>query len=160
IGITVALACDIFLTIAIYQRPVLLEGLLRWVLYCPCLLVLRAGARQALRASGLWTLHTLIVAGPGEIAAAEAALTSDPALGYQLVGTVTPRHAAALPDEELSQLLTERGADFAVLTAGGEVPIAEQAVLGALRRLGLPIALVPGLRGLPVTGFRQHYFLG
>ena len=32
--------------------------------------------------------------------------------------------------------------------------------LDSLRRLGIPIALVPGLRGLPVTGFRQHYFLG
>ena len=31
----VALACDIFLTVAIYDRPVVLEGLLRWIMYCP-----------------------------------------------------------------------------------------------------------------------------
>jgi undecaprenyl-phosphate galactose phosphotransferase len=36
----------------------------------------------------------------------------------------------------------------------------ERAALDSLRRLGVPMALVPGLRGLPVAGFRQHYFLG
>ena len=90
---TVALACDIFLTVAIYDHPVLLEGLLRWVLYCPSLLLLRCVARQLLRAGGLWSLHTLIIATPGELPTAEAALVSDPALGYSIVGTITPAHA-------------------------------------------------------------------
>lgn len=156
----VALACDIFLTVAIYDRPVVLEGLLRWIIYCPCLLLLRTAARRMLRISGLWALRTLIVTAPGEIAAAEAALTSDPALGYTLVGSVTPGHAASLTDDELAALLTTRGADFVVITAGNDEAQAEHAAFDSLRRLGLPIALVPGLRGLPVTGFRQHYFLG
>ncbi len=160
LAIIVALACDTFLTIAIYGRPVVLEGLLRWVIYCPCLLLLRAGTRQVLRACGLWALQTLIVAPPGEMAAAEAALTSDPALGYTLVGSVTASHAASLSDDELDRLVSQRRADFVVITAGSDEAQAEHAVLDSLRRLGLPIALVPGLRGLPVTGFRQHYFLG
>ena len=46
IAIIVALACDIFLTIAVHDRPVQLEGLLRWVLLCPCLLLLRTTARK------------------------------------------------------------------------------------------------------------------
>jgi hypothetical protein len=33
-------------------------------------------------------------------------------------------------------------------------------LLDALRRGGVPIALVPFLQGLPVVGFRQHYFVG
>ncbi len=160
VATTVALACDIFLTIAIYDRPVLLEGLLRWVIYCPCLLLLRAAARRVLRICGLWSLRTLIVAAPGEMAAAEAALTSDPALGYTLVGSVAPRHAASLSDDELLELLAARGADFVVITTNADETPAEHAVFDSLRRLGLPIALVPGLRGLPVAGFRQHYFLG
>ena len=53
IATIVALACDIFLTVAIYDRPVLLEGLLRWILYCPCLLLLRAAARRMLRVLGV-----------------------------------------------------------------------------------------------------------
>jgi undecaprenyl-phosphate galactose phosphotransferase len=156
----VALACDTFLTIAIYDRPVMLEGLLRWVIYCPSLLLLRAASRQVLRTCGLWALQTLIVATSNEMAAAEAALTSDPALGYIMVGCVTPSHAASLSDDELDHLVSQRHADFVVITAGNDEAQAEHAVLDALRRLGLPIALVPGLRGLPVAGFRQHYFLG
>ena len=113
-----------------------------------------------LRVLGLWALRTLIVAIPGEMAAAEAALSSDPALGYTLVGSVTPGHAASLSDDDLLGLLAGRGADFVVITAGSDETESEHAALDSLRRLGIPIALVPGLRGLPVTGFRQHYFLG
>jgi undecaprenyl-phosphate galactose phosphotransferase len=160
IATIVALACDIFLTVAIFNRPVMLEGLLRWILFCPSLLLLRAAARRVLQASGLWALRTLVVAAPSAMAAAEAALTSDPALGYLLVGSMTPRHAASLSDDALLVLLAKHGADFVVITAGTDEAPAEHAAFDSLRRLGLPIAIVPGLRGLPVTGFRQHYFLG
>src|SRR6478672_6366705 len=112
-----------------------------------------------LRVSGLWALRTLIVAVPGEMAAAEAALSSDPALGYTLVGSVTPGHAASLSDDELLGLLAGRGADFVVITAGSDETESEHVALDSLRRVGIPIALVPGLRGLPVTGFRQHYLV-
>jgi len=160
IATAVALACDMFLTIAIYDRPVMLEGLLRWTFYCPCLLLLRAGTRQVLRGFGLWSLRTLIIAPPSEIAAAEAALISDPALGYRPVGTIMPDKAASLQDDELVDLILTRDADFVVISIGGGDPEAERVVLDALRRTGLPMALVPTLRGLPVIGFRQHYFLG
>jgi UDP-galactose-lipid carrier transferase len=160
IATAIALACDMFLTIAIYDRPVMLEGLLRWVLYCPCLLLLRAGTRQLLRSGGLWSLRTLIIASPGEIVAAEAALTSDPALGYSPIGMIRPEHAASLRDEELVELVTARNADFVVIAIGDGEPEAERIVLDGLRRTGLPLAVVPSLRGLPVIGFRQHYFLG
>jgi Undecaprenyl-phosphate galactose phosphotransferase WbaP len=160
VAITVALACDIFLTIAVYDRPVQLEGLLRWVLFCPCLLAMRTAARQSLRAAGLWTLRTLIVAGPGEIESARAALTSDPALGYSLVGSVSPENAVTLRDDELLHMVAMYGADFVVVSVGGSDPEAERSVLGALRRADLPIALVPTMEELPVIGFRQHYFLG
>jgi len=160
VATAVALACDIFLTIAVYQQPVQLEGLLRWVLICPWLLVLRTATRGMLRAAGLWSLRTLIVAAESEVEAARAALTSDGALGYRLVGTVSLDAAASLQDSDLLQTVTAYGSDFIVVTVGGGEPEAERLVLGALRRTGLPIALVPALQGLPVVGFRQHYFLG
>ena len=56
----VALACDIFMTVAIYERPVLLERL-RGALYCPCLLVLRMAMRHILRSAGPWSRRTPIV---------------------------------------------------------------------------------------------------
>ena len=160
VGTAVALSCDTFLTIAIYSRPVLVEGLLRWVLFCPCLLILRMATRGVLRAVGLWSLRTLIVAGAAEIESTRAALSSDTALGYQLVGAVTSEIAAALPDSDLVAMISARDADFVVVAIGGGNPQAERAVLSALRRTGLSIGLVPALRGLPVIGFRQHYFLG
>src|ERR1700722_19265101 len=39
-GCAIALACDIFLTVAVYNRPVEIESLLRWIFFCPCLLLL------------------------------------------------------------------------------------------------------------------------
>jgi Undecaprenyl-phosphate galactose phosphotransferase WbaP len=160
IATAIAMACDVFLTVAIYEQPVLLEGLLRWVLLGPCLLLSRAAIRQILRATGLWSLRTLIMAPPSEIETARAALMSDATLGYTVVGAVAPVRAALLSDEEWLDLLAERGADFGVIAVGSGEPRAEQSVLSALRRTGLPIALVPALRGMPVAGFRQHYFLG
>jgi len=160
IAALVALACDAFLTIAVYDRPLRPEGVLRWVLLCPCLLVARTLAREALRASGLWSLDTLIVADPGDLHAATAALRSDPALGYKVVGTIRPDTAAALRDHELPRLVKERGFDFVIAAVGGARPDQESAVIGALRRGGVAIGLVPVLPALPVTGFRRHYFLG
>lgn len=160
IGTAVALACDIFLTIAIYNLPVTLEGLLRWVLYCPCLLLLRAATRQMLRGIGLWSMRTLIVAPPGERTTAEAALTSDPELGYRPVGMISPGRAALLRDDQLLGLIAARAADFVVITIGAGDADAERVVLDAFRRTGLPMAVMPTLRGMPVAGFRQHYFLG
>lgn len=156
----VALACDTFLSIAIYNQPVQIEGLLRWLFFAPSLLLLRMSARTVLQLTGLWTLHTLIVADANERESARDALTSDPALGYRVIGTVSPRAAASLPDVELLQMVAARGANFVVVSVGGGDLQAEHAVLGALRRTGLPLALVPAVRGMPVIGFRQHYFLG
>jgi undecaprenyl-phosphate galactose phosphotransferase len=160
VATAVALACDIFLTVAIYGRPLQPEGLLRWVLVCPCLLLLRTATRHVLSAAGVWSLHTLIVAPPGEIEAAQAALTSDPALGYSVVGTLAPEAAASLGDDEILNLVAARGAEFVVMVVRGGEAAAGCAVLDALRRSGVPIALVPFLQGLPVVGFRQHYFVG
>jgi UDP-galactose-lipid carrier transferase len=161
IATLVALACDTFLTVAIYQQPVEIEALLRWVLFPPALLLLRMVARGGLRGAGLWSLRTLIVADADERELARDALTSDSALGYRVIGTVTPQAAAAMEDAQLLDMIAAQGADFVVVAAGGGGdPEAEHAVLHALRRTGLPLALVPALRGLPVIGFRQHYFLG
>lgn len=156
----IALSCDTFLSVAIYNQPVQIEGLLRWVFFAPSLLLLRMAARGALQFTGLWTLHTLIIADATERESARDALTSDPALGYSVIGTVSARAAASLRDVELLHMVAVRGADFVVVSVGGGDPHAEHAVLGALRRTGLPLALVPAVRGMPVIGFRQHYFLG
>jgi undecaprenyl-phosphate galactose phosphotransferase len=157
-GTAVALACDIFLTIAVYHRPVQIEGLLRWVLYCPFLLLFRTGVREILRSCGVWSLNTLIIANQGRTEQARAALMSDSGLGYELVGSVDLADAAALDDYELLDLLHDHAADFVVVTVGSGQREAERSVIAALRRADRPIALVPELEGLPVVGLRQHHF--
>ncbi len=160
IAIVVAFAGDAFLTLAIYDRPLQLEGLLRWALVCPCLLLARWLAREALRSAGLWSLDTLVVANPGDLAAATAALRSDPALGYKVAGTMRPAAAAALRDHELVRMVAERGFDFVVAAVGSDRPDQEGAVIRALHRGGVSIGLVPVMPELSVAGFRRHYFVG
>ena len=130
IATLVALACDTFLTVAIYQQPAQVEALLRWVLFAPALLLLRMVARGGLRAAGLWSLRTLIVADSDERELARDALTSDAALGYRVIGTVTPQAAAAMEDAQLLDMIAAQGADFVVVAVGGGGdPEAEHAVL-------------------------------
>ena len=160
IAVIVAFACDAFLTLAVYDQPLLLEGLLRWALLCPCLLLARWLAREGLRATGLWSLDTLIVANPGDLAAATAALRSEPALGYKVVGTIRPATAASLRDHELVRMVKERGFHFVVAAVGGDRPDQESTVIRALHRGGISIGLVPVLPELPVANFRRHYFVG
>ncbi len=160
IAIVVAFACDAFLTIAVYGQPLQPEGVLRWALFCPCLVLARWLAREALRAAGLWSLDTLVVANPGDLGAATEALRSDPNLGYKIVGTIRPATAAAMRDHDLVRLISERRYDFVVAAVGGERPDQESAVIRALHRSGVSLGLVPVLPELPVAGFRRHYFVG
>ncbi len=157
-GCAIALACDTFLTVAVYDRPVEVESLLRWIFFCPCLLLLRAGVREMLNAAGLWTINTLVVAGPGVFAQARAALLSDRAMGYQLVGAIELGAAAALGDDELLDLINDRGAEFVVVGVGTGDMAAERTVIGTLRRARRSLALIPAMEGLPVVGLRQHHF--
>lgn len=157
-AVAIALACDTFLTVAVYNRPVQIEGMLRWVLYCPLLLLFRSGVRQMLRSCGLWSLNTLIIATRAVAQQARAALQSDPHLGYELVGSVELTEAAALSDVDLLEVLDERGADFVVVAVGSGYPSAERSIIAALRRASRPIALVPAMEGLPVVGLRPHHF--
>lgn len=157
-GCAIALACDTFLTIAVYSRPVEVEGLLRWVFFCPCLVLLRSGVRELLNACRLWTINTLVIADPSLYAQARAALLSDRAMGYQLVGAIDLTAASALGDADLLELINERGAEFVVVGVGTGNMLAERNVIAALRRARRSLALMPALEGLPVVGLRQHHF--
>ena len=157
-GCAVALACDIFLTVAVYDRPVEVEGLLRWVFFCPCLMLLRAGTRETLNMCGLWAVNTLVIADPGVYAQARAALLSDRAMGYRLVGAIERGAAAALAEDELLALINERDAAFVVVGVGTGDMAAERRIIATLRRAHRRLALLPAMEGLPVVGLRQHHF--
>lgn len=157
-GCAIALAGDTFITVAMYGRPVDVEGLLRWVFFCPCLILARAIIRELLNLCGFWTINTLVIAEPGAFAQARAALLSDRSLGYQLVGAIELEAASALDENDLTGLMRERGAEFVVVGVGTGNIAAERHIIGSLRRARLPLALMPALEGLPVVGLRQHHF--
>lgn len=158
-GAAIGLASDTFITIAVYDRTVTVEALLRWVLWVPCLVLVRTGARHVLQVAGAWTLKTIVIASAAVQEEARAAFLSDRALGYSLAGSLDLDDAAALTEYDLLSEVERQGAEFVVVAVSGAHP-AERMVIATLRRSRLPIAIVPALDGLPVVGFRQHYFLG
>ncbi len=160
LGAAVALACDTFITVAVYRQPIGVEPLLRWMIFAPSALALRAGARALLRAVSLWPIDTLIIAGAAVVEQAKAALLSDRGLGYRFAGALDLDEAVRLGDDDLITAIDAREAEFVVVAVSGSTPAAERAVIAALRRARLPLAIVPALDGLPVVGFRQHYFFG
>lgn len=160
LGSTVALAADAFITVALYGNPIDAEAMLRWVLFVPSVLVARAIVRTVLDACGIWAIETLVVASPLVLGQAKAALTSEPRLGYRLAGALDVEAAAALGEDDLLTRIAAQRAEFVVVAVSGGSPAAERAVIEALRRARVPMAIVPAIEGLPVIGFRQHYFLG
>ena len=160
LGAAVALAADTFLIVALYGQPLGVEALLRWVIFPPVALALRAGARALLRAAGVWSIETLIIAGAAVLDEVSAALMSDSGLGYHLAGALDLDEAASLSEEELIAAIDAQGVEFVVVAVSGRRPSAEHAVVSALSRARLQIAIMPALEGLPVVGFRQHYFVG
>ena len=116
----VALACDIFLTVAIYDRPVATRRPAALGARLPMPAAAARCGPRVLHLSGIWTLRTLIVASPRKSRQREAALTSDPALGYKLAGIDrarrTPRRLAT---RNCWTCWSQRGAEFVVIVAGG-----------------------------------------
>ena len=159
-GVAVAFLTDSFIRSDLYSAPPGLEEMLRWVLFVPCLLVLREAARAGLQARGLWGMKTLIVGDGEAVAGARAALSSDPGLGYDVVGAMSLQRAMS---HRLAaggiEALRSFGAEFVVVAMSGGNPAAENAVAAGLARARVPFAMVPALDGVPVTGVDKHYFL-
>ncbi len=159
-GVFVAFLGDAFLRASVYAAPVGLQDAIRWALFVPLLVLLRQGAQAGLQARGLWTLRTLIVGEPAAVQSARAALTSEAALGYEVVGSVGLHQALA---QRLgaagAAALREFGAEFVVVAMSGHDPAAENQVAATLARAQVPFALVPAFEGIPVTGITKQYFL-
>ncbi|MBV8095886.1 MAG: undecaprenyl-phosphate galactose phosphotransferase WbaP [Acetobacteraceae bacterium] len=158
-GVFIAFLCDCFIRVAVYGLTFVFEGVARWLVFAPCILLTRQTARCALRACGLWTLRTLMVGERSAISSARAALLSEPGLGYDLAGII-PLEAISVKQfaDPWPGILSEYGAEFVVVGVGAGYPETERAVVLSLARNQVPFALVPALDGLPVTGFRNQYF--
>jgi hypothetical protein len=100
-----------------------------------------------------WSRIGAQVAVPGEMAAAEAALSSDPALCYALVGSVMPSHAASLSDDDLLGVCR-----FSRLLRAAFDQIAGIILLVLMAPLLLVLATLVGADGGPA--FYRHRRIG
>ena len=160
IGATaVAFTADGIIKLEIYGFPFGLEGMMRWVLFVPALLAGRQTARTLLDICGCWKLRTLMIGEPSAVDCARSALQSEPALGYDIVGTLDLDQLGD-PDgvSSWADVLEFYDAEFVVLALGQGDFAKERALVAALARARVLFAIVPAIEGLPVLGFSQHYF--
>ncbi len=155
----IAFAADGVITVAVYGAVFGYESMMRWVLFVPAALAARQATRAALDSLGLWSLRTILVGESLAVDKAKAALESEPALGYDIIGVVDLAFLED-PDDEVTwrRILQARDTPFVVVAFGNAEAAKERAVVAALSRARVPFALVPIFDGLPVLGFSQQYF--
>jgi Undecaprenyl-phosphate galactose phosphotransferase WbaP len=159
-GTAFAFAADGLISVVLYRAEFGNVGMLRWLLFVPLALALRQAARLLFGARGGWRVRTLIIGEPQTAAGVDAALRSEPALGYDLIGNLAPAAAPAPEDVPgWMRLLAARKVQLVVVLLGGGDAGEMRAIAAMLARARVPLAVVPAMEGLPVRGFSQNYFL-
>jgi Undecaprenyl-phosphate galactose phosphotransferase WbaP len=158
-AMVVAFVADGIIMVDVYHGVFGYESMMRWVLFVPAILAARQATRATLDSFGLWSLRTILVGESSAVDRAKAALESEPALGYEIVGEVDLAYLDD-PDDEAAwqRVLKARDTPFVVVALGNADAAKERAAVAALSRARISFALVPTFEGLPVLGFSQHYF--
>jgi Undecaprenyl-phosphate galactose phosphotransferase WbaP len=160
IGATaIGFAIDAILNILVSGQRMEPYDVIVWLLFVPTLLAGRQATRALLNLCGCWTLRTVIIGEPSVAASAIDALRSEPALGYEVVGSIDMANVGD-PDPQGSWLdvLRSYNAEFVIVALGGGKVVQESIVTSTLMRLRISFAAMPNLGGLPVIGFNQDYF--
>ncbi|KAA0586603.1 undecaprenyl-phosphate galactose phosphotransferase WbaP (plasmid) [Azospirillum oryzae] len=159
LGCILMLLCDGFLMFALKVDFSRLWLVLTWMVSAAVLPLGRRVVAALLDACGCWRIPVLIVGSGEEADDASYALRSEPSLGYDILGTVplsalldtvTGRSWAALYETHKAQLV--------VLALSSAECVEDSDLITDLVCEGLPFAIVPPLRGLPVLGFDRFYF--
>jgi Undecaprenyl-phosphate galactose phosphotransferase WbaP len=155
-----AFVADGLTSVALYHAQFGVECMLRWLIFVPAALALRQTVRSLLGMYGFGSLRTLVV-GDHELAnEVEAALRSEPALGYELIGRLSPGAAPRADDASgWSRLLAARRVQLVVMLLGGAQAREMRAIAATLAQARVPLAVVPAMDGLPVHGFNPYYFI-
>ncbi|WP_431860976.1 undecaprenyl-phosphate galactose phosphotransferase WbaP [Azospirillum sp.] len=161
VGCSLTLLGDGFLLFALKRDFSRLWLVASWFLAAALVPVARRAGRALLDSWGLWRLPVMVV-GDGEDARdACEALASETSLGYTVADVVSleciERQVAG---RSWAELCETRGARMVVLALSGTEVLQRGALLADLVRERLPFAVIPPLRGLPILGFDQMYFIG
>jgi Undecaprenyl-phosphate galactose phosphotransferase WbaP len=117
-------------------------------------------AKYGLCRSGAWRLPIVVLGNGPSAAEAEAALTSDPLLGYRFVGRVDPDTVLSAPGtSRLWPVLERYGAARLLIALDGEGGKQRQVIECALREQ-VPFAMVPQLDTFPAFAFETTRFFG
>nr|WP_294554875.1 undecaprenyl-phosphate galactose phosphotransferase WbaP [uncultured Rhodopila sp.] len=153
----VALLCDGFLNFQLHRPQSRMLLGLTWVFFPIAVLMFRAVTRGILGKFGLWELRTVVI-GSGQAARqAEAALLSEPALGYSVAGVVPASGVDPESGQFWSNILRQHRAELLILVFDPEDSLTS-AITQSLLRQRIGFAVMPRLGGLPVLGFEQTNF--
>ena len=153
-----ALLCQSFMEFAFKTSASRLLVLGTWVLFPAVLLGVRQLTRRILTDAGLWQIRTIIVGWEDAAERVISALTSEPKLGYAVVGVVSPASVARLPESRRWMRLTQRFRAHLVVLAPGPGQRLDRTMNEGLVREQVPFAVMPQSEGLPVSGCVNSYF--
>ncbi|HJS84436.1 MAG TPA: exopolysaccharide biosynthesis polyprenyl glycosylphosphotransferase [Acetobacteraceae bacterium] len=121
--------------------------------FAPFAMVGNRAAKQALAWAGIWGLRVVVLGDGPSAAQAEAAVTSDPSLGYDIVGRIDPAAitvGAAVP--RLWPVLARYRASRLLIALDSDGTVQRQ-VIGAALRERVPFAIVPQPYAFPSFAF-------
>ncbi len=146
------------LALASPQHDLAVMAIAAWVAFAIFALLLRKCARRILTAARLWQIRTVVVGPVGATSTTVAALKSEPWLGYEIVGVVTPEKLQRPgSDDRWRGLMDAYGASLTILSLDRGQPV-DRDLMGSLVRERVPFAIVPQPDGLPVLGYDQTDF--
>lgn len=153
-----SLGCDLVMTLFIYHEPLSVVSFLRWTLLPVMMLGGRITVRRILSDAGLWQIRVLVFGKEAERDRVRALVSSDPAMGYALVGTIDPGSVAMLRQpNDWYRLMIDRRADMvAVVGTGGS----DTDMLSALSLTDIPVMAIPDCGPMAVVGVQPHYLPG
>jgi len=164
---------DLCLLLLVYRNEMIIPALLSWLFLLPAVPIYRQVARAAMTKMGLWQIPTAIVGVESMARTAYSALGHSLSLGFDVRYLILRGEDQTVPPElgHLQQIKLSDPA--AMVTRLRELGCAE--VIVANDNLGSPhmsefiqrligtnigVAVVPHLRGLPLSGMSTEYMFG
>jgi Undecaprenyl-phosphate galactose phosphotransferase WbaP len=118
----------------------------------------RGGLRAAMRHFGLWQRPTLVVGNGPNAHEAVAALQSEPAMGFTVVGFVDMASPAEVWTRQLAQWVKVPGVQFVLALEHGQNELREHLLRLLARWKAEDVNVVPAMRGVPLYGTDMAYF--
>lgn len=118
----------------------------------------RSLARSVMRRAGVWQRPTLIVGNGPNAHEAVAALQSEPALGFSVVGFVDVADSQADGSAQLAQWSKVPGVQFVLALEHGQNELREDLLRLLARWKAEDVSVVPAMRGVPLFGTDMAYF--